>query len=372
MFSDRFNFSPVTTKSERATFRLASSDPGKFAIIINDVKAFVDFDKRYAEFKVIKPGQIVDLPYNQYQMAFTDYKWNMDKKTIDMTAAEVAGSGTTNVQKNFFRSIHPEQDSLFFYAGNATYYLSDYLVVAEKVPYIHTADARVIPDSNKVVIEPNAVMRTLHNSTILADTLKRYHTIVRSDVDILGRKNFRGSGYYSYTDRTKKVFEIFFENIGVNKVGRTSASGPITDSMNFTLSPHIQFKGTATLISTDRNMEFDGYLLPLHSMNYPKSQWFRHTQRVNPDSVFIKFQDPRNEEKQQLYSGIYVSSDSTHIYATFFNRKRAWADLALTEGEGVMYYDDKTGELKAGEWDKFFKGKLIGNGKEQQQTLLAI
>ncbi len=361
MFSDRFNFSPVTTKSDRATFRLASSDPGKFAIIINDVKAFVDFDKRYAEFKVIKPGQIVDLPYNQYQMAFTDYKWNMDKKTIDMTAAEVAGSGSTNVQKNFFRSIHPEQDSLFFYAGNATYYLSDYLVVAEKVPYIHTADARVVPDSNKVVIEPNAVMRTLHNATILADTLKRYHTIVRSEVDILGRKNFRGSGYYSYTDRTKKVFEIFFENIGVNKIGRTSATGPITDSMNFTLSPHIQFKGTATLISTDRNMEFDGYLLPQHSMNYPQSQWFKHTQRVNPDSVFIKFQDPRNEEKQQLYAGIYVSSDSTHVYATFFNRKRAWADLALTEGEGVMYYDDKTGELKAGDWDKFFKGKLIGN-----------
>jgi hypothetical protein len=360
LFSSRFNFSPVTTKTDKGYFRLASADPGKFAIIINDVNAFVDFDKRFAEFKVNKVGQIVDLPYNQYQMVFSDYRWNMDAKTIDMKARDVAGSAQ-NMQKNFFRSIHPDQDSLIFNAGNATYFLDDYLVVAEKVPYIHTADARVIPDSNRVYIEPNALMRTLKNSTIYTDTIKRFHTIVRSNVDVLGRKNFRGNGFYSYTDRTKKNFEIYFENIYVNKFGRTSASGPISDTMNFTLSPKIQFKGTATLISNDRNMEFDGYILPVHTLPYPQSEWFRHTQRINPDSVFIRYDDLRNEEKLLLFSGAFLSTDSTHAYEGFFNRKRNYSDLELTRATGVLFYDDKAALLKAGSWDKLLLGKLVGN-----------
>jgi hypothetical protein len=371
LFSSRFNFSPVTTKTDKGYFRLASADPGKFAIIINDVNAFVDFDKRFADFKVNRVGQIVDLPYNQYQMAFTDYRWNMDAKTIDMKAREVAGTGTT-VQRNFFRSIHPDQDSLIFSAGNATYYLDDYLVVAEKVPFIHTADARVIPDSNRVYIEPNALMRTLKNSTIYTDTIKRFHTIVRSNVDVLGRKNFRGNGYYSYTDRTKKNFEIYFENIYVNKFGRTSASGPITDSMNFTLSPRIQFKGTATLISNDRNMEFDGYILPVHTLPFPQSEWFRHSQRINPDSVFIRYEDLRNEEKQLLFAGAFLSTDSTHAYEGFFNRKRNYSDLELSRATGVLFYDDKAAILKAGSWDKLLLGKLVGNAiflNDKTQTI---
>jgi hypothetical protein len=66
----------------------------------------------------------------------SDYRWNMDAKTIDMKARDVAGSAQ-NMQKNFFRSIHPDQDSLIFNAGNATYFLDDYLVVAEKL-YVNT------------------------------------------------------------------------------------------------------------------------------------------------------------------------------------------------------------------------------------------
>jgi hypothetical protein len=56
------------------------------------------------------------------------------------------------------------------------------------VPFINVADARVYPDSGKVIIHRNAVMDTLKNANILANTVTKYHTIRNVTANIFGRK----------------------------------------------------------------------------------------------------------------------------------------------------------------------------------------
>ncbi|MEL7118842.1 MAG: hypothetical protein AAFO07_05360, partial [Bacteroidota bacterium] len=79
-------------------------------------------------------------------------------------------------------------------------------------PSIISADAFIYPDSGKVFIEPGGQMAKLTNAKIIADTLTKYHVINRATVDIMGRKDYVGSGFYEYNVADKEQ-EIEFANI---------------------------------------------------------------------------------------------------------------------------------------------------------------
>ena len=55
------------------------------------------------------------------------------------------------------------------------------------IPHIGIADSWIIPDSGKVTIDADAKMRTLHNATILGDSIFAYHTIYNATLD-MGKK----------------------------------------------------------------------------------------------------------------------------------------------------------------------------------------
>jgi hypothetical protein len=116
------------------------------------------------------------------------------------------------------------------------------------------------------------------------------------------------------------------------------------------------------LRSIEKNLEYDGFFLPKHKLPYPRTDWFRNTAVISPDSVFINVQQtPTNQNRQALTNGFYISNDSAHAYAAFFTRKRNGSDPELMKVEGVLYYDEKDKEFRLGSSEKLFKEGLKGN-----------
>ena len=56
-----------------------------------------------------------------------------------------------------------------------------------------------------------------------------------------------------------------------------------------------------------------------------------------------------------------IANDSTHVYPAFFNYKRSYADLDLTNDTGVMYYNEAEQTFYTGDSAKLFEGALSGS-----------
>ena len=128
--------------------------------------------------------------------------------------------------------------------------MKKYKITAFDVKYIPVADARIFPDSGNVIIERDAVMHTLTNSKIIANSVTKFHTLYNCTVNINARKNYVGSGYYDYIDEIKAKNTFFFKNVSVDTTFQTYAETEINDTSKFTLSPNFEFKGKVKLKAT--------------------------------------------------------------------------------------------------------------------------
>jgi hypothetical protein len=95
----------------------------------------------------------------------------------------------------------------------AKYNLKKYIISCINVPFINVADARLYPDSGKVIIHKNAVMDTLKNAIIMANTVTKYHNIRNVTANVFGRKSYLATGDYQYLDENKKPYLIKFNKI---------------------------------------------------------------------------------------------------------------------------------------------------------------
>lgn len=355
--SNDFWLQPDQFLSDDATFKLFDlSDPAKFAFTSSSVKARVDLENRLGDFKFNNKGLNSYFNYNQYAGSFDEFLWRMDPKTVDFKSAIADGKNT------YLVSVHPKQDSLQFTTPITTLAIKDFTMYAKKVPFIAVGDAQVFPDSNKVVIRAMADMDVLHKAKIEADTVNRYHTIDSVSIKIAGKFEVMGSGKYQYTDRNKNVQKFFMNEIYIDKGHQLIGKSNIPDSIQFYVGPKIQFRGKAVLVSVVRNLEYDGYFLPLHKLPLPRTDWFKNSAVVNPDSVYINVKTPiKNMNQQTLNNGFNISNDSTHVYTLFFSRKRNQSDPELLKVEGTLFYDTIQKEFKMGDFDKLFNESKKGN-----------
>ena len=356
--SDVIHFGKNKMNSDSADFSIKSLDPKKFALKTSDVNASIDFDKRIGTFKSNTDDISTLFPYNQYRTSINEFKWDMDKKKMTFTAPQ----GT----EADFTSVHPDQDSLTFNGRSATYDLQNYILKVNKVPYIDVADARIFPDSGKVVIEADAKMRTLNRAKITMDTIGEYHKFDSVVANIYGKKSFKATGIYSFVNKTGKPQKIHIDDIGVfrDTSGRqlhTYAKGVIDTSQRFTLIPKVFFKGKANIISDREPVEFKGYAKL--DINNPKvrAEWFSIDNFFNKDSSYVYYKDPENEAHRPMTAGMVFDADSSDLYTIFFNSKKSSKDKNLFIANGIVFYDQTAKEFVAGEPDKILNGAARGN-----------
>ena len=367
--SNLFRFKSNITDADTSDFRLASDNTAALAFSTKNVNSHIDFVKRVGEFKSNGGGSYVSFPLNQYICYIDQFKWFMDQAEIELSSNEHEANNTTadtlasslNLTGSEFISVEPKQDSLRFKAPFARYSLKDYLIKAEKVALIQSADASIIPDSGRVVVERYAKMRTLTDARIIANSTTKYHTIYNATVNVLGRKKYEGSGDYDYVDENKIKHNFHFENIAVDTTFQTFADGELKDSLGFPLSPEFLFKGSIHLAAAQEYLTFSGYTKPNFHCEKVEKNWIRFSGPVNPANVSIPVSSPVTDNGAKLASAVAQTSDSTGIYAAFMMPKRKPSDLEIISADGVLFYDKATSQFRITTSEKLDKPGSAGN-----------
>lgn len=342
--------------SDTSEFTIKSIDPKKFALHTTDVNAKIDFDKMVGEFKSNTEESATELPYNLYRTSMNEFKWDMAKKFLTFNAP----AGT---EGNFI-STHPKQDSLTFTGTSARYSLTDFILKVNEVPYIHVADASIIPDSGKVIVEPEAKMRTLVKAKLIADTINEFHNFYNVTADVFGKTNFKAVGDYDFYSKNGVKQKINFGEIGTykedNKEWKTYAKAVI-DSQKLFLIPKVYFRGDIHIQSPKEPLNFEGFAkLQLANPNI-RSEWFSINNEFTRDSSLIYYNDPENMAKRPVTTGIVFDNDSSDLYTSFFNAKKSSKDRNVIIVNGIVFYDEQAKEFVAGDADKILNDAPRGN-----------
>jgi hypothetical protein len=367
--STSFFFKPDNITTDSGLFRLKTyTDSTKFAFKSGAVKGDLNLSARIGDFEFLSKDVNSDFAINIYVGSFDEFKWFIDERNIDFKSAATA----SETPRSYLMSVRPTQDSLMFNTAITTLDLNDYTLYSKKIPFIAVGDAHIFPDSQKVVIKEGANIQEISNAKITADTITKYHQIEGATLRIGGKFLLQGTGTYEYIDRKKNKQKFLLNEIVIDGEHHLLGKTNIPEDINFYAGTKIQFKGRVFLKSILKNLEYDGFFLPQHNMPYPRTDWFKNTAVINPDSVFINLLPTLvNQDKQALTNGFYISNDSAHAYSAFFTRKRNGSDPELMKVDGVLYFDEKESEFRMGPISKLFNEGLRGNMlkvSEKKQT----
>jgi hypothetical protein len=368
--SEKYHLKNKRFDCDTANFKLKALEQNVFAFSTVNVNAHIDFEKYEGRFKSnSKKGSVVTFDVNKYMCYMDEFTWRMKKNNIDITSSNAKMTqnpdGTVNFTGPEFISIHPKQDSLRFFAPHASFDLKNFIISANEVPYINTGDARVKPDSGNVTILKDAVMKTLFNSTIIANSVTKYHTIYNATVNIASRKNYSATGKYDYVDELKKKQTIFFNNISVDTTFQTYADADIRDTSHFMLSPNFEFRGKVHLRATDQFLIFDGAAFIQHGCNAIGKSWFRFRSQIDPNSIYIPVSDnPVDAEDNSLAASIMSTTtlgDSNQFYTAFLSKRLSKNDVEVLSASGYLFFDKPSREYRIASKEKLVERSLVGN-----------
>lgn len=351
--------------ADTADFNLKALEMAGLAFSTNNVNAHVDFEKRQGDFKANGTGSIVKFPVNQYICYMENFKWYMDQGEIELGGAgkPKGGGNDVTLEGPEFISVHPKQDSLRFRAPRAKYDLKNYIIRAEEVKRILVADAEIIPDSGKVVIQKNAYMETLTSAMINANTVTNYHHLFGCVVDIYSRRSYTASGDYAYIDELKKDQIIHFAKIAPDTTGQTYAEGMISDSAKFQLSPAFDYRGKVVLAANNQFLVFEGSTSLNHDCAINKNRLFFKGE-INPAEIYIPVAEEQvNDKGEPIASGLLstLSPDSSGIYGAFLSTKKAKTDVSVVVASGYLFFDKASREYRISNKEKLVERSLPGN-----------
>ncbi|MBA3680317.1 MAG: hypothetical protein H0W73_03880 [Bacteroidetes bacterium] len=353
--------------SDTANFHLKAFEEDGFTFSTVNVNAKIDFDARMGDFITNGEGSYVKFDKNKY-IAFMDrFKWYMDseemelgdtQKKIDTEAAEKG----LDLEGPEFISIHPNQDSLRFFAPGAKYNLKKYIIKCKNVPFINVADARIFPSNGDVTIFKNAVMDTLRNSSILANTVTKFHTIRNTTANIFSRRSYLASGEYQYLDENEKPYLIKFNTIRPDTTGQTISEGLIDDKEKFQFNDHFSFAGKVYLFATNEFLFYEGGTKIVNNCNKIGKAYLQFTGEINPKDIQIPIPKKALDVKgAPIGTGLFYNSDTNMVYASFLSLQGTRGSKDVIEGDGVLTYDKENDMYEISNKEKLLEMSLPGN-----------
>ncbi|MEJ8758523.1 hypothetical protein WG947_16030 [Pontibacter sp. H259] len=317
------------------------------AIKAQGVEFNYDMTKRTVDFGIEKQGAAsIEFPRAQYKTSMRSARWDFATERITLKADEKGG-------KNYFYSMHPEQDSLNFMAGSGVYDLKKNTILAGGVPYIAVADMYVLPDSGKVVVSADATIRTLRNSRVMADSAQQYHKLFNGNIDVKARKLLAGSAYMNYLNAAEDSFKLHFSDFtydnpnGKRKPIYSFATANVEEKDKFYIFPRILFRGKILMHATKPYMDFDGELKLTFTGNQADSDWFSYKKdTLNPANVRIPIEKAKTADGTPLRTGIHLSTATSKLYNTFVSQKQNEDDLDLFLVDGSISYNKANKEFK--------------------------
>ena len=366
LISTRILFKEKKFFSDTADFHLKAFDEEGFTFATNNVNSTIDFENRTGTFISNGSGSVVSFPKNNYISHMDRFKWFMDSETIQLgdEQKKIDANLDSDLQLDApeFISVHPQQDSLRFYAPAAKYNLRKYVINCINVPFINVADMKIFPDSGKVIIRKNAIIDTLKNAVIIANSVTKYHTIRNVTAFINGRKNYIAQGDYTYFDENDKPYNIHFAKIQPDTSGQTISEGEIPEKDNFKFNDFFSYAGKVYLKATNQFLYYDGGTRILHTCRLGKS-YLKFEGEINPKDILIPIpKEPKDVKGNFVGSGIIYSPDTNMVYSAFLSpRTVSKTDKDILIADGYLGFDREKKEYRISSKEKLVEPSLPGN-----------
>lgn len=341
--------------SDRLRLELASNSATVLAVQTDELKGNIDFSKRYGRFQSLEGFSRVVLPLHEYSVRLNDLEWDMRKNHLLLGA-----KADLTKPKSVFYSENPAQDNLNFIAAYGELDLNIFELGVKGVSEVRSADAIILPDSNQLVIDPMAKIRTLVNARIIADSVNQEHRIYNARVDIIGRKMYEGEGYYDYVNQRQMRQQIFLNLIKPDRQGITVASGNISPDSAFLLNPGFGFSGAVALTANKKELNWQGLIALKEIPDTISCGLFRYTGAFDPTQNYLKIGDFKDELNRRLYTGIYINLPSARIYPLIGSFRLGQGDSMIFETDGVVAYDEVKRTYKIGPEARVLKDEVVG------------
>ncbi len=358
--SELYSFGAHHIESDTTNLTIKAEGLDHLALDTKNVYTKLNFKNNVGTVRANSDSVYTELPYNTYITSLNEFDWDMKNETITFKA-DKDGRGS-------FKSTNEEHDGLTFWGKEAFYDLKTYELKLGGVSKIETADAFVVPDSGQIEIHKLGAMKTLTNATIIADTANQYHIIRRATVEILGRKEYRASGFYEYNlgDRNQEftLTEIIGQPIGKGRKKKrkclTSAVGVITAGQEFYIDEKIKFSGDIGLVASRASLDFSGFAY-LAADKLPKTEWFSVNSLGDKLDLKLSYNEPENKSGEILRTGLVIQNATGKLYPVTMSAKKQESDYLLFEAKGLLDHDPTVDAFYFGDSLKIVSGVRSGN-----------
>jgi hypothetical protein len=350
--SDSIAFKSNTFSSDTSVFRLKAQKDGPYMLVtVDSLRSEIDFNTRKGRFIPGKDYALVEFPSNKFAAHIDGMIWDMDSAKVYIGSVDTV---TRPVKEAVdFKYHYPgegkgaryystakDADSLNFVASRAMLDITLGNLKAEGVNLVKTSDAIVYPSDGRLTLTPEGSLELIRNARVVFNDSLMQHTVYNADIKIGGRHQYIGFGKYDYVDETGKTFVIDIPRIGTDNSGKTIANGAIPVESDFMLSPYFRYQGNMTLSSDDQFPVFEGTTQIVQECETLRPQWFKFKSPVNPNSIHLIVDEaPVNINNSKIFNGLFLTSDSSHIYPAFFSLRKNYSDNQLIVASGVLSYD---------------------------------
>ena len=391
--------------ARHALLLIKGPEEGKPALKAADANVHYDLTGGFAEFSPeVEGAATTELAGVQFKTSLPGGRWDFKKKRVTLKVPDGAGTA-----KSSFVSTRPDQLGLRFPAAGGSYDLEKLQLRATGVPYITVGDARVQPDSSRVIVTAGAQIAPFKHAIITMDTLTKFHRLYDGEIQIHSRTRFTGSASYRYANRgdtatirfndfridsasvllrEKAVAAAYVdplaEPVAVDKKAERAAAkaakedkkrrdqlaanaaqtgyGPpasrnglvtraralVGEKEQVFVAPRIQYRGGMAIISRRRGFSNEGEGRLRLSKDVNASDWFAITDSIDPANIHIPIANLRAADGSSLVTGIVRSDLSSKLYPLYVGVKQDPADLLIFEVGDVLTYNKSKDEFTMG------------------------
>ena len=358
----KFNKEGFLANKSLFSINTSGANAGKKLLTGKNVNIDFNFKTGIASFLTDESGfgsdsSGMEIPTASYRTLIGSAKWDMTKKTILMK-----GFGETSS----YTSTAPEQEGLTFHGSEAIYDIEKVTLNVRGVPFIQTADVKIIPDKGYVSIDSKGKISPLKNARIEIDTLNTSHRMRDANIRIDSRNHFEGSATYQYITARKDTFNVKMQNFELREIETATASrrsrpdntnstpvkfyttarADIKEAENLFLSPRIQFKGGINLIAYQPSLKLDGFVKPVLKFRKDfQSSWIVYNESPG-ETVAIKIdKNLKNEHEIPLSVGLHYN-EARGMYMSFLSPKESDGDEDIYTANGGLNFDEESKAFK--------------------------
>jgi hypothetical protein len=358
-----FHFQQNEVNARNSIFRVKSDNVNKPALKATDVKVDFKLIEGLASFGPEKEGfASTEFPYAMYKTSLDKGLWDLKKKEIYLKAKD-----SSHIEKAYFYSTHPEQDSLWFNASSATYKIDSLYIDIHGVPFIRVNDGRIFPEHNSIIVKENAVIPTLNNAELRLDTINNYHYLYDGNIDILGRKKFNGEAIYQFINLANDTLPIKFSNFIYQESEKkkegayTIGIAQINDTDSLYVGDNILYKGKITMNSRNKYLAFDGYVkLDLRGA-LKNSSWLKYDNTGESGRVTLDLATAVTQDGKPLVTGLFVTKSSNELYTSFISEKMKEVDIQILKAGTGFSFNSELAEFIVGDPSWIDSSTIQGN-----------